>query len=239
MRAMTLTKTILPVILAAVVLGSFGCGGDGTPAVSKKYIEASADNLRQIGRAFHNHAGSNMDGWAYDIFDTNGKPLLSWRVAILPYVEQQALYKQFKLDEPWDSEHNKKLIEKMPAGYAPVRVTAKPGETFYQVFTGEGTLFFKHQSRYRIGNIPDGTSNTGLVFEAGEPVIWTKPQDMPFDEKKPLPKLGGHFEGESLVLLCDGSVRRLRANPDEKELKKFIRPDDGYVINFDAIDFEK
>ena len=69
---------------------------------------------------------------------TDGTPLLSWRVAILPFIEQDALYKEFKLDEPWDSEHNKKLIAKMPKLYGPARGQAKEGETFYQRFSGPG-----------------------------------------------------------------------------------------------------
>ena len=71
----------------------------------------------------------------------NGKPGLSWRVHILPYIEQDALYKQFKLDEPWDSEHNKKLIEKMPKVYVSPLAVAPPGETYYQVFTGKDAIF--------------------------------------------------------------------------------------------------
>ena len=50
--------------------------------------------------------------------DGADKPLLSWRVAILPFLEQQPLYEQFHLDEPWDSPHNKTLIEQMPQVYA-------------------------------------------------------------------------------------------------------------------------
>jgi hypothetical protein len=233
-------RTLRPALLAAALFGSLGCrGGDGPQPVSRRHVEASADNLRQIGRAFHNYAAANGDEWASDITDKDGKPLLSWRVRLLPYLEQQALYQQFKLDEPWDGPNNKKLIEHRPAVYTPVRVPVQPGETFYQVFTGEGTLFHPNRRARFPASIPDGTSNTGLVFEAAEPVVWTKPRDLPFDEKKPLPKLGGEFEGQTLVLLCDGSVRRLRADPDEKELKKFIMPADGWVIDLGKIDAEK
>ena len=70
-----------------------------------------------------------------------GKPQLSWRVAILPFIEQQALYQQFKHDEPWDSPHNMKLIEQMPPVYEIPGVKAKPGMTHYQVFTGPHAMF--------------------------------------------------------------------------------------------------
>src|SRR4051794_3818491 len=72
------------------------------------------NNLKQIGLAMHNYNS------AYDVFppavitDPDGKPLLSWRVLLLPFLDEQALYEQFKLDEPWDSPNNKPLLSRMP-----------------------------------------------------------------------------------------------------------------------------
>src|SRR5205814_5198378 len=109
-----------------------------------------------------------------------------------PYLEQEALFKEFKLDEPWDSDHNKKLIAKMPAIYGPLD-EGKPaeGKTHYQVFTGPGTAFDSNK-KMRFANITDGSSNTILVIEAKNPVIWTKPADLTLSkEKDPLPPVGG------------------------------------------------
>jgi hypothetical protein len=193
------------------------------------------NNLKQIGIAFHAFYDANNKLPAGHA-DTTGKVGLSWRVAILPYIEEGPLYKLFKLDEPWDSEHNKKLIEMMPKVYAPIRVKAKAGETFYQTMTGPGTLFEKHAPRFTIANIPDGTSNTGLVYEAGSPVVWTKPQDMLFDAKKPLPKLGGLFDGDFYVCMGDGSVRLIKKTADEQQLKYLIMADDGMVLDEKGLD---
>ena len=67
----------------------------------------------------------------------------SWRVLILPFIEQDSLLKQYRFDEPWDGEHNKKLIDKMPKIYALVRGKAEAGTTFYQAFGGSnGALVF-------------------------------------------------------------------------------------------------
>ncbi|HEV3383250.1 MAG TPA: DUF1559 domain-containing protein [Gemmata sp.] len=208
---------------------------DDPPPITKEFIATSMNNLKQIVLAFHSYSDANRS-LPGDILDKNGKPLLSWRVAILPYLDQAELHKQFKLNEPWDSANNKKLIEKMPKLYAPVRVKAKAGETFYQTMTGEKTLYVDHKPVYTIGTIPDGTSNTGLVYEAGEPVIWSKPADMIFDEKKPVPKLGGLFDGECLVGMGDGYVRHLKKKPDEAQLKLMIMADDGMVIDFGKLD---
>ena len=91
----------------------------------EKQREASTKNLKKIVLALHEFA-DNHKHWLPPaaICNKKGKPLLSWRVAILPQLGYQNLYEQFKLDEPWDSEHNKKLLEKMPKVYAPVG--AKP-----------------------------------------------------------------------------------------------------------------
>jgi hypothetical protein len=202
------------------------------PPTRAEYKRA-ADNPKQIGLAFHNYE-STYGYFPGDIEDKEGKALLSWRVAILPYIEQDALFKEFKLDESWDSEHNKKLAAKMPKLYGAVRGQGKEGETYYQRFSGPGTLL-EPTKKFKITSITDGTSNTGLVFEAGESVIWTKPADMPFDAKKPLPKLGAFFDGACHVVLCDGSVIRLKKDPDEAELKKFITPADGEVIDLDKL----
>src|SRR5207253_5726964 len=92
--------------------------------LAKKVTESAGreeltNNLKQIAIAFHNYASAHRDHFpAAAIYSKDGKPLLSWRVALLPYLEQDNLYKQFKLDEPWDSEHNKKLIARMPKVFA-------------------------------------------------------------------------------------------------------------------------
>jgi hypothetical protein len=227
----------LCLVVAGLLVGLIPAGGadDKLPPPTPKELLTSQNNLKQIALAVINCSDANRARMPTDITSKDGKPLLSWRVAILPYVEQVELYKQFKMDEPWDSENNKKLIEKMPKLYAPVRVKAKEGETFYQVFTGEKALFDPKRAPRYPASITDGTSNTGLIFEAGDAVVWSKPADLAYDEKKALPKLGGLFDGECHVAMCDGSVIRLKKDADEKELKKLIVPDDGLVIDLDKL----
>jgi hypothetical protein len=184
--------------------------------------ETSVSNLNNIAIGFHNHASANGgELLPRDIVDKNGKALLSWRVAILPYFgEEVELWQKFRLDEPWDSEHNKPLLEKMPKCYADLGGKCKKGHTFYQAFAGDGALM--NGNPVLIDSIPDGTMNSIMVVEAGEAVPWTKPADIPFDPKKPLPKLGGLYDGNFHVAFCDGAVRYVKKGVKEETLKKFI-----------------
>ena len=117
----------------ALGLASQPVSGEEPPPVQKKDILSAQENPQKIGGAFHDFQTANLL-LPRDLLAADGKPLHSWRVAILPHLGEEELFKQFKLHEPWDSEHNKKLIPKIPSVYAPVHVKAKEGETFYQVF---------------------------------------------------------------------------------------------------------
>ena len=161
----------------------------------------------------------------------NDKPTLSWRVAILPYIEQNNLFNEFRFDEPWDSDHNKKLIPKMPKIFAPpAGAETKEGHTFIRCFVGPEAI----RAGMTFVNILDGTSNTFMVVDAGESVPWTKPDEIVYDSKKPLPKLGGHSQGKRLmVVFFDGSVRVLNLNKDsEAMIRAAITPNGGEVVNF-------
>jgi hypothetical protein len=205
------------------------------PAQEERLQAESSNNLKQIGLALHSYHDVHGGFPAPAIYGKGLKPLLSWRVAILPYLEQQELYKQFKLDEPWDSPHNKKLLAKMPEVYAPVRGPSKvKGGTYYQVFVGDGAGFEPGKS-LRIPSFTDGTSNTILVVEAGQPVPWTKPDDLPYDPNKALPKLGGQFRGHFHALLADGSVHLLSRNANEQTLRGAITRNGGEVIDFEML----
>jgi prepilin-type processing-associated H-X9-DG protein len=161
---------------------------------------------------------------------------LSWRVAILPFVEQQNLYQQFHLDEPWDSEHNKTLLAQMPKIYAlPAAHKGGDDKTYYRVFVGKQAFFDLEQSKgKRIADITDGTSNTISIVEAAEAVPWTKPEGLPFDPEKPLPKLGKFYGGGCNAVFFDGSVHFLAATIEEAVLRALITPSGGEVVPANA-----
>lgn len=203
-----------------------------------------ANNLKQVGLALHNYhdAMGALPGSA--IYSAQGKPLLSWRVAILPYIEQENLYRQFKLDEPWDGPNNVKLLDKMPKIYAPpASVKAEAGHTFLQGFSGPGTIFDPTQDRkqgpgsmgVRLFAITDGTSNTAMVGESGKAVPWTKPEDIPCDFKT-VPPLGCvPGSDRCLVLMGDGSVATITTRPPRQSFFNMVGRQDGMIFSIDDL----
>jgi Protein of unknown function (DUF1559) len=189
----------------------------------------SQNNLKQIGLAIIKYHDANGHFPTAAIYSKNDKPLLSWRVAVLPYLDEDALYRAFKRDEPWDSKHNKPLLAQMPSVFAaPGIKTKKPHATFYQVFVGKGALF-EGQLEIKLSHVFDGTSNTFLVVEAGKAVPWSKPDDLEFDPDKPLPRLGGVFNNGFHAMVADGSMHFVKQK-DEKTLKKWITRAGGEVV---------
>jgi len=194
----------------------------------------SMNNLKHIALAMHNYHDVNGKFPAAATQNKEGKPLLSWRVQILPFIEQDHLYKQFHLDEPWDSEHNKKLIDKMPKVYLdPAHPElAASGKTVYAVPVGEKTVF-GGAGGVKFSSIVDGTSNTVMTVElpAEAAVVWTKPDDWNFDPKDPA---AGLFDGKrmkALAAYCDGSIHTLPADIDPQDLRRLMQMNDREVIS--------
>ncbi|QDU07333.1 TIGR03067 domain-containing protein [Gimesia aquarii] len=186
----------------------------------------SRKNLTRLGLATYEFFEVHKRLPSAAIVNKKGQSTLSWRVALLPYLGLADLHKQFKLDEPWNSPHNKALLSKMPDVYSPVGVkTKEPFQTFYQVFVGKGTPFESSQG-LRLSSIKDGVSSTLLIVEAGEPVLWTKPVDLAFDPEKPLPKLGGLFQDRVHAVFLDASVRAIKQPFDESLFRLAITYDD-------------
>src|SRR5262249_15796956 len=163
---------------------------DDKPAANEKEArQTSANNLKQLALAMHNYHDTYGHLPPAALKNKEGKALLSWRVALLPFVEEDKLYKEFRLDEPWDSAHNMKLLAKMPKIYAPVLGKPKqPHSTYYQVFTGDGTFGGDVPPRIP-ASFPDGTSNTIMIIEAGEAGPWTQPVQLDHQKKMAVPKL--------------------------------------------------
>ncbi len=203
------------------------------------------NHMRQIGLAIHNFYS------AYQCLppsakqrDASGKPKLSWRVHILPYLgtEGEELYKQFHLDEAWDSPHNKALLVKMPEVFSDTNLSAgfgnlisnQAGYTVFLAPVGKGTIFGGNEV-VTFNRVQDGTSNTAMLVEvaASKAVPWTAPDDYQFDPQSPMSGLNIDRQGNFLVLFGDGSVRALNKSIGNEMLINLFDMNDGKVIDLD------
>ncbi|WP_406697665.1 DUF1559 domain-containing protein [Singulisphaera sp. Ch08] len=189
------------------------------------------NNVKLLGLALHTYYDAKGSLPPPAILDRAGKPLLSWRVAILPFVEQQALYNEFHLDEPWDSVHNKTLIPRMPTIYAcPSRRNPEPGTTNYRVFAGKQTAFESTGTKFE--EFTDGTSGTLGIVESNEPTLWTKPDELPFtgDGEAALSLAGSDHTGGFNAVLIDGTIRFIKDSIAADVFKALLTRNGGEII---------
>ncbi len=237
--------------LTGLILGIFtllGWGG-ATLTVIPRIRDAAAstasqNNLKSIGVAWHFHHETYTNFPNHANYGEDGQPLLSWRVHLLPYLEEENLYQQFHLSEPWDSPHNIKLLKKMPRIYSHPFADEENtnGYTHYQVFvTSESekpnSAFVKAPHfKSRMSSFLDGTSNTILVVEATKPVPWTKPEDLTYSAKQPLPELGFDYStGEGFnALFADGTVQFINKGKTKTQtIRALITVNGGEIIGGD------
>jgi hypothetical protein len=205
------------------------------PAVQQARTAArrsmSMNNLKQIGVAMHNYHDIHKHLPPAVVMGPDGKTPHSWRVEILPLIGQQELYDEYRMNEPWDSEHNKKLLEKIPGVFRCPVDDQFSTNTSYFALTGKGASF-EGMEGLRFADFPDGLSNTFLVVESKKAVPWTKPDDIAIDFDKKLPKFGGWYPRSNgfNVLIGDGSVRFISHELDKETLKKLLTRNGGEAI---------
>ncbi len=203
-------------------------------AASKR--NQSMNNLKQIALSILNYEDKHHELPDRAIRDKDGKPLLSWRVAMLPDLEEGNLYREFHLDEPWDSEHNRKLIERMPDAFRnPDTGHLHPGRTRYLAVVGEQCIFPPDRA-IKMKEITDGTSKTIMVVEADpeHSVIWTKPDDLEVDLENPILGLAGGKSTFNMVT-SDGAAHTIRASLEPGVLRAMFTRNGGETIDWSKV----
>lgn len=197
------------------------------PTIADQFNDARTGNvelkMRQIAIAALNFEAAYQKLPAAYNTDNNGKPLLSWRVHILPFLDELDLYNQFHLDEPWDSEHNKQLIKKMPKVFKHPLLDLEPGKTSYLGVAGEGGAFQPAQEPgsqlgRRLATIQDGTAFSALLVEVDDEnsVVWTQPVDLGTDGMEMIRKTRRIRKSNQFVLgFIDGS--QMKVGPITKD----------------------
>ncbi|MDR1491115.1 MAG: DUF1559 domain-containing protein [Planctomycetaceae bacterium] len=231
------------IVISNALLPVFGklIGASQTVAQDAARRMKCVNNLKELAIAMHNyHDVYNNLPPAYTA-DKDGKPLHSWRVLILPFIEQSELYEQIRLNEPWDSEWNKQFHNVViPQYHCPSDSSSSSSANAncnYSVVVGKETPFTGSKS-VKFGEITDGTSNTLLVIERSDSVCWMNPtQELTFDRliKNGIvvneDLMGGEHIGGVNAALCDGSVHFLPETLDLETLKALLIKNDGKVVD--------
>lgn len=226
-------------------------------------------NLARLMLAMHEYCDVHKHFPPAAVLGKDGKGTVphSWRVELLPFLGQQELYDQYRFDEPWDSDHNKTLLAKMPALFrSPLDASDSTNTSYFGVVAkdlkpqpadevqaskpdpivrggvhdrlfvprGMCSLWPSHGSR--LASSIDGTKHTIALVEARRDIPWTKPEDITYDAKEPLPKFGGWFEGGFFAGFGDGMVKFVLADNDERTIRNLLTINDGQRIEPRAID---
>ncbi len=199
--------------------------------------------MKQIALALHNYASANRHFPPQSLVSDDGKRLLSWRVLILPYLEQGvSLYQQFRLDEPWDSPHNLQVAQTIPAVYRSMDVELRPAEngaarTRILAPLTKDSVFGRPGEPISFRDITDGTSNTIWFVQTypEQAVIWTKPDDLIVDPENSLQSILGNMEGFHASYV-DGSVHYFTDELKSQILDALLSISGGEVINRDDLE---
>ena len=222
-RPKALFRMLAYLIVGAVLYGIL------SPARIQEAREAARrssckNNLKWLGIALHNyHETYDSFPPAY-VADENGKPMHSWRVLILPYLDQMGLYRAYDFSKPWDSPENRELLKHMPRDFVcptHVSLSEEAETTSYVAIVGPETAWPNSKST-RLRDCLDGPSQTILLIESNSLQIpWTAPVDLTREEaiealaSTDIESFDGHryesflyeyFSGRN-VLLMDGAVR--------------------------------
>jgi len=136
------------------------------------------NNLRQISIALQNYHDVYHSFPPAYVADANGKPMHSWRVLILPFLEYKPLYDQYRFDEPWDGPNNSQLAVDLKVLMCPADGARGKCQTSYVAVVGPGTAWPGAKS-IDIADIKDGASNTILVVEVhNSGISWMEPRDL-------------------------------------------------------------
>jgi len=182
----------------------------------------SANNLKQIALAFHMFESANRKfPHSTKSPDPSHKHPVSWRVMILPFMEQKALYNLYRFDEPWDGPNNSKLLSMVPIQYRHPEAPAGSTNTPYLAITGEEAMFQPSKETLP-SDVRDGLANTIMVVESESTIPWTKPDDLAYASDKPLPFVGGFFDEGFHAAFGDGSVRFISKTIAESVLRALM-----------------
>ena len=223
-----------------VLLCSVGCGFvfrillPAVRAAQQAADRASCvNNLKQIGIALQTYHDVYGCFPAPFIPDANGKPMHSWRVALVPYMESGIFYSMYDFNRPWDSPANLRLAKVSLPFYVCPSAKHVPGLTNYVMIVGPKAAS-RAGERGALDRITDGPANTVIVAEiADSDIFWSEPRDLNFDEMsfqindRSKPSISSHHHHGAMAVFVDGSVRFLDESTSPEELRAMLTASEG------------
>ena len=179
------------------------------------------DNARTVALAILNYANKYRQFPPAYVCDSAGRPLYSWRVLILPFLEEAELYGEFRLDEPWDSSHNLTLLEKCPKIFQCPALEFDPtkGETTYAMIVGPDAISNGPKS-IEVNGFGKPQESVILIAESNRRIPWMAPKDIPVEsllfglikpneETADAPGVAASHNGSTVIVYADGSADTL------------------------------
>ena len=189
--------------------------------------------LKRIAVALHLYAERNEEHFPCNIVSADGKPLMSWRVELLPVLDGPPIYGQLRRNEPWDSAHNAALLKQVDPRLFAANPETPDGHADIQVVIGEHFGFSPADKAstqgISIAQFTDGMAYTVLLVEVApeRAVPWAKPDDYVWDAEKPTDGLGAKGEPFFLAAFGDTRVTPISKQESAETLRKAFGRNDG------------
>ncbi len=197
----------------------------------------NAQNLKQIMLAMHNYHDQHGHFLPSAVLGKpNGGPPVSWRVLLTPFLGREDIFKNYRFDEHWNSEHNARVTADMPRVFRHPLSNSSTSTCYFGVVSSDAsqpTLFGPPTVRLR--DVTDGTSNTLAIVEAKREMHWAYPGDLKFTPGGKLPELGGFTPGTFSAARADGSVAVYKQT-DLDAIRPMLTIRDGQVVKDPARD---
>jgi prepilin-type processing-associated H-X9-DG protein len=247
-RSRSTAATVLAVVAAVLGVAILGIAvlavlwwqpGESTSSGVARRMQC-VNNLKQIALAMQAYEAANGCFPPAYVADKQGKPMHSWRVLLLPYLEEQNLADQYNLNEPWNSPRNRKVTDvTIDLFQCPGQPTTAEPTTNYMMVVGPRTISSGREPR-KIAEIIDGLADTILLVEvADSSVRWAEPQDLHFDRlnfavngnrRQASKGISSYHPGGVNVVFCDSSVRFLKDSTNPQLVKAMLTVDGGETV---------
>jgi hypothetical protein len=225
-------------LLCAGLIFLFVPYGSGARDVANRM--RCGNNLKIIGVALHNYQDKYGSLPPAYVADEDGNRMHSWRVLLLPWLSESALYDQYDFAEPWNGSNNSKLLKEMPSVYS--CPGAQGGWNTSYVAVVDPTTTWPGQASCKFSEILDGALNTVLVTEIGSrKVPWLQPVDLELTEaievlvEGEIAAAGNHYRKEVFyeyysgrnVVFGDGAVRIIPHGISRRTWSAMLGKNDG------------